>query len=238
MAPISASVMPTFMPANRLGSACGKRILSSVLAFDAFIERARSIISGSTERSPSTMSMTMTKMAIMVAMATLGDSPVPHPHHEQGRDRDLGDAVEGDQQDVEGLLQEARGDDQDRQHDPEDHGEDEADDRLQQRVPGVRQHPQRIVEHRRADHRRRGTRNSRTSNRTTAASHITSEPISTTATRMARLSRYQLRGISRRRAATPKPSGARDGGLAVSVMAFPCRPRAARRSRGCAGHRR
>ena len=51
--------------------------MSSVLAFDAFIERARSIISGSTERSPSTMSMTMTKMAIMVAMATLGDSPVP-----------------------------------------------------------------------------------------------------------------------------------------------------------------
>jgi hypothetical protein len=65
------------MPANRLGSAQGKRIFISTAHGDAFETRARCSMSGSTERSPSTVSITMGKIASISAIATFGSGPVP-----------------------------------------------------------------------------------------------------------------------------------------------------------------
>ena len=65
------------MPANRLGSAQGNLILVSTAQGEALDTRARCSMSGSTERRPSTMSMTIGKIASISAIAIFGSGPVP-----------------------------------------------------------------------------------------------------------------------------------------------------------------
>jgi hypothetical protein len=77
IAPTSAKETATFIPANRLGNAQGKRILVSTAQGEAFDTCARCSMSGSTDRSPSTISITIGKIASINAIATLGSGPVP-----------------------------------------------------------------------------------------------------------------------------------------------------------------
>src|ERR1700742_5254787 len=90
MAPTRASEIPTFIPANRLGSAQGKRILVRTAQDDALETRARLIMSGSTERRPSTESMTIGKIASIKAMAIFGSGPVPIQMTNSGASETLG----------------------------------------------------------------------------------------------------------------------------------------------------
>ena len=74
---LCAALIATFMPANRLGSAQGKRIFVSTAQDEAFDTRARCSMSGSTERRPRTASITIGKIASISAIAIFGSGPVP-----------------------------------------------------------------------------------------------------------------------------------------------------------------
>jgi hypothetical protein len=77
MAPTSASEIAIFMPEKRCGSALGMRSNSNVCRLPPRIERKRSTASGSTERSPRTVSTTIAKSAMRKEIATLEERPVP-----------------------------------------------------------------------------------------------------------------------------------------------------------------
>jgi len=77
MAPTTARVTATLIPAKMFGSALGNRILTKIFRSPAPIERARWSISGSTERSPTTVSMTIGKNEMAKATSTLGKMPRP-----------------------------------------------------------------------------------------------------------------------------------------------------------------
>ena len=65
------------MPANKVGSAFGSRTFHSTATGRARLTCAIARMSGSIERSPSTMSTTMEKIASITAMAIFGSTPVP-----------------------------------------------------------------------------------------------------------------------------------------------------------------
>ena len=69
----------TLSPANSDGSACGSEMRTKVARRLAFIERARSIMSGSTDLKPATVDTTMGKKPSMKAQITLGI--IPKPNH-------------------------------------------------------------------------------------------------------------------------------------------------------------
>ena len=127
MAPTSAKEIATFMPANRLGNAQGKRILVSTDHGEAFETCARCSISGSTERKPSTMSITIGKIASISAIATFGSGPVPIQITNSGASATFGNRIERDQQRIDRAFQKPRIDDADRERDAEHHGERKAD---------------------------------------------------------------------------------------------------------------
>src|SRR5215472_11512427 len=77
MAPTSASDIATFMPANIAGKAVGKRTFQSTWSGVARIDLVSSRTSGSTERSQSTVSITIANNAISIEIATLELVPVP-----------------------------------------------------------------------------------------------------------------------------------------------------------------
>src|SRR5215470_10297206 len=82
--------MATFMPANRLGSAQGKRIFVSTAQDEALETRASASMSGSTERRPSTVSITIGKMPSISAIAIFGSGPVPIQITNNGASATLG----------------------------------------------------------------------------------------------------------------------------------------------------
>src|SRR5207237_8190354 len=77
-APTTANVTDTLSPAKIDGSACGKLMRTNVASRDAFIERARSSMSGSTDLKPTTVDTTIGKNPSMNAQMTLGMMPKPN----------------------------------------------------------------------------------------------------------------------------------------------------------------
>src|SRR5205823_14801719 len=77
-APTTASVTDTLSPAKIEGSACGRLIRANVASHDAFIDRARSSISGSTDLKPTTVDTTTGKNPSMTAAMTFGMIPKPN----------------------------------------------------------------------------------------------------------------------------------------------------------------
>ncbi len=65
-------------PAKIDGSACGMLICRNVCSLDAFIERARSSMSGSTDLKPATVDTTTGKKPSMNAAMILGMMPNPN----------------------------------------------------------------------------------------------------------------------------------------------------------------
>ncbi len=80
------------MPAKIDGSALGKRMVSSVFSGEARHDLARLSMSGSMDFSPSTVSITIGKIAIMMAMAIFGSAPVPIQITNSGASATLGTA--------------------------------------------------------------------------------------------------------------------------------------------------
>ena len=68
----------TLRPAKIDGSACGRLMRMNVARRDAFIDRARSSMSGSTDLNPTTVDTTMGKNPSMNAQMTLGMMPNPN----------------------------------------------------------------------------------------------------------------------------------------------------------------
>src|SRR5256886_12764875 len=77
-APTTASVTETLSPAKIDGSACGRLMRTNVASRDAFIERARSSMSGSTDLNPTTVDTTIGKKPSRNAEITLGMMPKPN----------------------------------------------------------------------------------------------------------------------------------------------------------------
>src|SRR5947208_3171945 len=77
-APTTARVTDTLSPANSDGIACGSEMRMNVDSLEAFIERARSSMSGSTDLNPATVDTTTGKNPSMNAQMTLGMMPNPN----------------------------------------------------------------------------------------------------------------------------------------------------------------
>src|SRR5437868_9892076 len=77
-APTTASVTDTLSPAKMEGNACGKLMRAKVASRDAFIDRARSSISGSTDLKPTTVDTTTGKKPSMNAAMIFGMMPKPN----------------------------------------------------------------------------------------------------------------------------------------------------------------
>src|SRR6266480_3687009 len=83
-APTTASVTETLSPAKIDGNACGRLMRMNVARRDAFIDRARSSISGSTDLKPTTVDTTIGKNPNMNAQMTLGMMPNPNQTTKSG----------------------------------------------------------------------------------------------------------------------------------------------------------
>ena len=70
MAPTRASEIATFIPANMCGKAVGNRTFQRTCSGVARMDLVMSSTSGSTERRPSTVSMTIENNAISIEIAT------------------------------------------------------------------------------------------------------------------------------------------------------------------------
>src|SRR5690349_16999117 len=77
-APTTASVTDTLSPAKIDGNAWGRLMRTNVASLDAFIDRARSSISGSTDLNPTTVETTTGKNPSMNAAITFGMMPKPN----------------------------------------------------------------------------------------------------------------------------------------------------------------
>src|SRR5438067_12935244 len=77
-APTTANVTDTLRPEKIDGIACGRLMRMNVSSFDAFIERARSSISRSTDLKPMTVDTTTGKKPSMNAAMTFGMMPKPN----------------------------------------------------------------------------------------------------------------------------------------------------------------
>src|SRR5882724_6174686 len=93
-APTTASVTDTLRPAKIDGNACGKLMRTNVASRDAFIDRARSSISGSTDLNPTTVETTIGKKPSMNAQITLGMMPKPNQTTNSGAIAILGTLCE------------------------------------------------------------------------------------------------------------------------------------------------
>src|SRR6266487_724453 len=77
-APTTAKVTDTLSPAKIDGSACGRLMRMKIWSFDAFMDRARSIMSRSTDLKPTTVETTTGKNPSRKAAITLGIIPKPN----------------------------------------------------------------------------------------------------------------------------------------------------------------
>src|SRR4029078_5462944 len=93
-APTTASVTDTLSPANSDGIACGSDMRMNVDSFEAFIERAKSCMSGSTDLNPATVDTTTGKNPSMNAQMTLGMMPKPNQTTKRGAMAILGTLCE------------------------------------------------------------------------------------------------------------------------------------------------
>src|SRR6267142_1499667 len=93
-APTTASVTDTLRPAKIDGSACGRLMCRKVRSRDAFIDRARSSMSASTDLKPATVETTTGKKPSMNAQITLGMMPKPNQTTNNGAMAILGTLCE------------------------------------------------------------------------------------------------------------------------------------------------
>src|SRR5437764_15346707 len=93
-APTTASVTDTLSPAKIDGMALGRLICRNVCHRDAFIDRARSSMSGSTDLKPATVETTTGKKPSMNAAMTLGTMPKPNQTTNSGAIAILGTLCE------------------------------------------------------------------------------------------------------------------------------------------------
>ena len=86
--------MDTFMPEKIAGNACGRLILKNICQRLLPMERARSIMSRSTDLKPITVETTMGKKPSMKAAITLGITPKPNQTTNSGATAILGTLCE------------------------------------------------------------------------------------------------------------------------------------------------
>src|SRR5262249_8101874 len=129
MAPTRASDIATFRPANRCGSA--QKILMRVSTFQREPRRvrARSMVSGGTERKPSVVSITTTNTAIRNAITIFGSAPVPNQMTQSGASATFGTLLSATNSGNSSRSSAFHFGDHDREQDPEDGSRGEACER-------------------------------------------------------------------------------------------------------------